>query len=77
MDQVLREWAQDQLRDEVQSFADDPHGYCGDDIAPLAAWRRIEHIARELGMDATAVLRGEANSVEIDRLSRLTGQDFS
>ena len=76
MDAVTLEWARDKLREEVGAFADDPHGYCGDDLIPAKAWRRIEHIAEDLGMDARAVLVEDRTPYEITRLEDLTGRDF-
>jgi hypothetical protein len=76
MDSVVREWVQDKLRDEVGAIADDPHGYCGGDISPVAAWRRIEHIAQELDLDPVAILTRDRTPFEIERLAKLTGRDF-
>jgi hypothetical protein len=74
MDAITLEWARDRIRDEVGRLAGDPQGYCGDDITPIAAWTRLEHIATDLGMDAVAILLEDRTPFEIARLRDLTGR---
>jgi hypothetical protein len=76
VDQITLDWAQDRLAGEVQSFADDPAGYCGDEFLPLEAWARLVHIANELGLDAMMILQVTCTPFEITRVSRLTQRDF-
>jgi hypothetical protein len=76
VDQVTLDWAQDRLASDVQSFADDPHGWCGDDLVPQEAWARLVHIANELGLDAVNILQETCTPHEIARVARLVGRDF-
>lgn len=76
MDANTLEWAKGKIRDEIKGFADDPHGYCGDEIPFPDAWSNLDAIARDLGVDAATVLVEEATPCEISRLRVLIGLDF-
>ena len=76
MSSITLEWARIKFRDEVGAFADDPHGYCGDDLGLVASWQRLEHIGQDLGMDVAAILLEDCTNYEIARIERLTGRNF-
>lgn len=77
LDSVVQEWARGKLREEVGEFAGDPHGYCGDDISFVAAWRHLEHLGRHLVLDVRKVLLEDRSDHEVRRLEGLVGRDFS
>lgn len=77
MDPVVLRWAQDSLIMQIESFADDPHGYCGHDSLPVDAWAEITYIARALGMDAESVLHSAATDFERERINKLIGKNIS
>lgn len=76
MDPVVLNWAQERLSRQIESFADDPHGYCGRDISPVDAWAEIAYIARALGVDPESTLRSVATDFEVERICKLTGLNF-
>lgn len=70
-------WARDRFRDAVQGFADDPYGYCGPDMTPLVAWKELDHVARNLGLDAFSVLKEVATDHELGRVAHLILADVA
>jgi hypothetical protein len=64
------------IKREVREFANDPEGYSKPSITPDEAWRRLEHLAGDLNVNARAILLDGRRPHEIARLEALTKQDF-
>lgn len=77
MDNLVKIWACEKLREDIHNLADDPHGYAYPDTTIFDAWNRLDDIADYLGIDALSILVEVASESEIARLNQLMREEIN